>query len=74
MPIINISLQIISSATGTQGKAMQLEPNQIVSFGKTKAADIVLPEDDQLQSRHFSIRSNNGECQLTLLTAWLRCI
>ncbi len=67
MLTMNIGLQIISSATRTQGKAMQLEPNQTVSFGQTKAADITLPEDDQLQARHFSIHSNNGECQLTLL-------
>ncbi len=67
MSIINVSLQIIASAMGTQGKAMQMELNQTLSFGQGKAADITLPEDTQLQPRHFSIYSDKSGCQLALL-------
>ena len=46
---------------------MSMEAGQSLSFGQSKAADIALPEDTQLQARHFSIQYEDNDCQLALL-------
>ncbi len=66
MQTIFVSLQIISSATGTMGTAMPLERRRALSFGRGSEADVAIA-DDQLQNNHFSIQNDTHSCQLSLL-------
>ena len=66
MQTIFVSLQIISSATGTTGTAMPLERRRALSFGRGSEADVAIA-DDQLQNNHFSIQNDTHSCQLALL-------